>query len=158
MAGVGVKTRRAASPAKRPWGLDAGSGHVRIVEVREDSCMRRCAAVRLARMGLTVRCRGDGPSAEVVAQASETLALLASPARLQIVWFIGDEEADVTSLTQALGLAGPAVSQHLTKLRLAGVVASRHEGRRRLYRVADPQVVALTRQIIGIHGYQPSPR
>jgi len=77
---------------------------------------------------------------------------------LQIVWFIGDEEADVTSLTQALGLAGPAVSQHLTKLRLAGVVASRHEGRRRLYRVADPQVVALTRQIIGIHGYQPSPR
>lgn len=31
-------------------------------------------------------------------------------------------------------------------------------GRRRLYRVADPQVVALTRQIIGIHGYQPSPR
>ena len=110
------------------------------------------------RMVATVQCWGEGPSAEVMAQASETLALLASPARLQIVWFIGDDEADVTSLTQALGLAGPAVSQHLTKLRLAGVVASRQEGRRRVYRVADPQVVELTRKVVGIHGYLPSAR
>lgn len=112
VAGVGVKdATRSVAPAKRPWGLDAGSGHVRIVEVGKTLVCAGAQLSRLARMGLTVRCRGDGPSAEVVAQASETLALLASPARLQIVWFIGDEEADVTSLTQALGLAGPAVSQ-----------------------------------------------
>ena len=98
----------------------------------------------------------DRPPPGVVAQASETLSLLASPVRLQIVWLIGDGEADVSSLTQALGSAGPAVSQQLTKLRLAGVVQARREGRRQMYRVIDAQVVALARQAIDLHGDLPT--
>lgn len=87
----------------------------------------------------------------VVSQACETLSLLASPTRLRIVWAIGDGESDVSTLAADLGAAGPAVSQQLTKLRLAGIVRARRDGRRQLYRVAEPEVIALARQALALH-------
>ncbi|OIK25280.1 ArsR/SmtB family transcription factor [Streptomyces malaysiense] len=42
-------------------------------------------------------------------------------------------EADVTTLTEACGAARPAVSRHLARLRLAGLVDTRKEGRRVVY-------------------------
>ncbi len=38
-------------------------------------------------------------------------------------------------------------SQHLGKLRLAGVITARREGRRQIYTVDDPHVLALIDQI-----------
>ncbi|MEU6770493.1 metalloregulator ArsR/SmtB family transcription factor [Streptomyces sp. NPDC046759] len=73
------------------------------------------------------------PSAEVLAEAAAAFGLLASPARLHIVWVLIQGESDVTGLAERVGGALPAVSQHLTKLKLAGLVRSRREGRRQVY-------------------------
>ncbi|MEU1403683.1 metalloregulator ArsR/SmtB family transcription factor [Streptomyces sp. NPDC005728] len=73
------------------------------------------------------------PSAEVLTEAAAAFGLLASPARLHIVWALAQGESDVTGLAERVGGALPAVSQHLTKLKLAGLVRSRREGRRQVY-------------------------
>jgi DNA-binding transcriptional ArsR family regulator len=49
------------------------------------------------------------------------------------MWLLSAGEYDVGSLAAALEVARPAASQHLGKLRLAGLVTVRREGRRALY-------------------------
>ncbi|MFI1356650.1 ArsR/SmtB family transcription factor [Streptomyces sp. NPDC020898] len=91
----------------------------------------------------------DDPSAEVLAEAAGAFGLLASPARLHIVWVLAQGESDVTGLAERVGGALPAVSQHLTKLKLAGLVGSRREGRRQVYFVDDPDIVTVVRLLVG---------
>ncbi|UNO43960.1 metalloregulator ArsR/SmtB family transcription factor [Streptomyces sp. MST-110588] len=89
------------------------------------------------------------PSAAVLTEAAATFGLLASPARLHIVWVLAQGESDVTGLAARVGGALPAVSQHLAKLKLAGLVRSRREGRRVVYLVDDPDVVSVVRMLVG---------
>ncbi|WP_069174210.1 ArsR/SmtB family transcription factor [Streptomyces griseus] len=89
------------------------------------------------------------PPAGVLAEAAAAFGLLSSPARLHIVWALAQGESDVTGLAERVGGALPAVSQHLTKLKLAGLVRSRREGRRQVYFVGDPDVVAVVRAMVG---------
>lgn len=77
------------------------------------------------------------PGAVQVERAAEVLGLLADRTRLALMHTLGKGEADVTTLTDAVGAARPAVSQHLAKLRLAGLVTSRREGRRVVYALRD---------------------
>ncbi|MFF7190102.1 ArsR/SmtB family transcription factor [Streptomyces sp. NPDC008222] len=91
------------------------------------------------------------PPAEVWSEAAAAFGLLASPARLHIVWALAQGESDVTGLAERVGGALPAVSQHLTKLKLAGLVRSRREGRRQVYFVdtADgADVVTVVRLVV----------
>ncbi|WP_280854099.1 metalloregulator ArsR/SmtB family transcription factor [Streptomyces sp. SAI-041] len=52
-------------------------------------------------------------------------------------------------LADRVGGALPAVSQHLAKLKLAGLVRSRREGRRQVYYVDDPDIVTVVRVMVG---------
>ena len=79
--------------------------------------------------------------------ASLTFDLLSVPGRLHLVWLLSSEELDVTSLAAATGATIPATSQQLAKLRAAGVVSARRDGRRQLYRADDPHIVSLIGQI-----------
>ncbi|GAB2825934.1 ArsR/SmtB family transcription factor [Streptomyces daliensis] len=95
---------------------------------------------------------GDGfedPPAAVLAEAAATFGLLASSARLHIVWALAQGESDVSGLAERVGGALPAVSQHLAKLKLAGLVRSRREGRRVVYLVDDPDVVSVVQLLVG---------
>ncbi|GAA3013127.1 metalloregulator ArsR/SmtB family transcription factor [Kitasatospora albolonga] len=74
--------------------------------------------------------RDDGERLDV---AATILSLLADRTRLALLRQLGLGEADVTTLTEACGAARPAVSQHLAKLRLAGLVTTRKDGRRVVY-------------------------
>src|SRR5262249_1993823 len=74
--------------------------------------------------------------------------LLASTARLHIMWALSEGESDVTHLADRVGGALPAVSQHLSKLKLAGLVRARREGRRQVYYVDDPDVVTVVRLMV----------
>ncbi len=81
---------------------------------------------------------------EQFALAAELLALLGDRTRLVLLHALADDEADVTTLTERCGAARPAVSQHLARLRLAGWVSTRKEGRRVIYSLRDghlPRVV-----------------
>ncbi|AEW95787.1 MULTISPECIES: ArsR/SmtB family transcription factor [Streptomycetaceae] len=89
------------------------------------------------------------PPADLLQEAAAAFGLLASPARLHIVWVLAQGECDVTGLAERVGGALPAVSQHLAKLKLAGLVRSRREGRRQVYLVDDPDVVTIVRLMVG---------
>ncbi|MET8951972.1 metalloregulator ArsR/SmtB family transcription factor [Streptomyces sp. NPDC004533] len=101
----------------------------------------------------------EDPSAEVLAEAAAAFGLLASPARLHIMWALSQRESDVTHLADRVGGALPAVSQHLAKLKLAGLVRSRREGRRQVYYVDDPDIATVVRVMLGqltVRSYQAS--
>src|SRR5580704_12058309 len=66
----------------------------------------------------------------VLQRAAATFGLLASTMRLHIVWLLAQGESDVGTLAERTGGTLQAVSQHLAKLKLAGLVESRREGRR----------------------------
>ena len=81
-------------------------------------------------------------------RAAATFGLLASTVRLQIVWMLAGGEADVGTLAERTGGTLQTISQHLAKLKLAGLVQSRREGRRQVYLVDDPGLVAIVRQMV----------
>ncbi|MFI8071804.1 ArsR/SmtB family transcription factor [Streptomyces sp. NPDC086033] len=91
----------------------------------------------------------EDPSADVLTEAAAVFGLLASAARLHIMWALSQGESDVTHLADRVGGALPAVSQHLAKLKLAGLVRSRREGRRQVYYVDDPDIVTVVRVMVG---------
>ena len=62
-------------------------------------------------------------------------AVLADPNRRRILDLLRDRERPVGELVAALSVSQPAVSKHLRVLREAGVVKSRVDAQRRLYRV-----------------------
>ena len=90
----------------------------------------------------------DDPSPQLLQQAAASFGLLASTMRLHIVWVLSQGEADVGTLADRVGGTLQAVSQHLAKLKLAGMVSNRREGRRQVYGVDDPQVATLVRLMV----------
>lgn len=88
------------------------------------------------------------PSAAQVDAAVTALRMLADPTRLRLLWVLRDGEHDVTTLTAAVRAARPAVSQHLGKLLLAGLVSTRRDGRRVLYRARGGHVRRLVTEVL----------
>ncbi len=89
----------------------------------------------------------QSPTASQLQSASETFAMLATPTRLHLVWLLAQRDQDVGSLAEQVGVPIAAVSQHLAKLRLTGLVSAHRHGRRQVYSVDDPHVVVLVDQI-----------
>jgi DNA-binding transcriptional ArsR family regulator len=85
-----------------------------------------------------------GPQLRV---AAATFDLLSAPTRLHLMWLLAQGEHDVGSLAARTGGTVALVSQHLAKLRLAGLVTARRDGRRQIYAVEDPHVITLIDQI-----------
>ncbi len=54
--------------------------------------------------------------------------MLSDVTRVRLLWSLADRELSVTDLAETVGKAGPAVSQHLAKLRMARLVRTRREG------------------------------
>src|SRR5437870_241015 len=73
------------------------------------------------------------PDAAHIEAAVTALRMLADGTRLRLMWLLRDREYDVSSLVAAVPAARPAVSQHLGKLLLAGLVSMQRDGRRALY-------------------------
>ncbi|MFB9180717.1 ArsR/SmtB family transcription factor [Dactylosporangium sucinum] len=83
------------------------------------------------------------PNDEQVHLAAEGFRLLADPTRIKILWALLQGESSVACLAELVGAAPTAVSQHLAKLRLAGLVRGRREGTFVHYSAADTHVRAL---------------
>jgi len=86
------------------------------------------------------------PDRDAFADAAEVFQLLSTPVRLHLLWFLSNDEVDVTTLVAAVGGTKAGISQHLAKLHLAGWINRRREGRRVLYRVSDNHIVTLVHQ------------
>ncbi len=63
--------------------------------------------------------------------------------RLQLLEHVGQGEQSVETLATTTGLSFANASQHLMQLRRAGLVESRREGKRVLYRLTDNSIVTL---------------
>ncbi|MFF3909642.1 ArsR/SmtB family transcription factor [Streptomyces sp. NPDC001848] len=99
-------------------------------------------------MAKTVGDFGD-PPADVLEEAAAAFGLLASTSRLHIMWALSQGECDVSHLADRVGGALPSVSQHLSKLKLAGLVRARREGRRQIYYIGDPDIATVVRLMVG---------
>jgi DNA-binding transcriptional ArsR family regulator len=94
------------------------------------------------------------PSGERVEAAASAFRLLGDPTRLRILWLLCGGETDVTAVTRKVGAARPAVSQHLAKLRLSGLVVTRREGRRVLYQASGAHVRRLVAEAFESAGHR----
>lgn len=74
---------------------------------------------------------------EQLALAADSLRHLADPTRLHLLRLLARGEQDVSTLTAQVTASRASVSQHLGRLRLAGLVQARRDGRRMLYRVTS---------------------
>jgi len=75
--------------------------------------------------------------------ALRALQVLGDPQRFAIVGLLRDGERSVGDLVDHLHLTQPAVSKHLRILKAAGVVRSRADAQRRLYRIRPEPLAEL---------------
>jgi DNA-binding transcriptional ArsR family regulator len=72
---------------------------------------------------------------------------LAEPRRRRILELVRDEELTAGEIAASFDVTRPAVSQHLSVLRHAGLLEERREGTKRLYR-ARPEGLADVREFL----------
>lgn len=65
------------------------------------------------------------------------LRVLSHPVRLKIIEILSSGELCVKRLEEILGISQPSVSQHLSRLRYAGLIESERRGHLVCYRLAD---------------------
>lgn len=96
------------------------------------------------RMRADTRAGSDpaGPelSDAAAAVAVESFRMLADETRLQLLWALADGERSVADLSRIVDRPPSAVSQHLAKLRLTRLVATRRQGNRIFYRLENMHV------------------
>jgi DNA-binding transcriptional ArsR family regulator len=88
------------------------------------------------------------PSEAQARAAAATFAMLSDPTRLKLLWLLGDAQLDVGTLAAEAGTTPTVASQHLAKLRLAGLVRQQVDGRRRLYSANGMHLRALIREAL----------
>jgi DNA-binding transcriptional ArsR family regulator len=86
--------------------------------------------------------------------AATGFALLSDPSRLRVLWVLAHGPADVSTLAGLTGVSATAVSQHLAKLRLAGLVEAQRDGRRQIYSVRGGHVRRLVLEALGHADHQ----
>jgi DNA-binding transcriptional ArsR family regulator len=74
---------------------------------------------------------------QFVELAVEIFTMLADATRVRIILALSDGELSVNTLADVVEKSPAAVSQHLAKLRLARIVATRHHGTRVFYRLEN---------------------
>lgn len=85
-----------------------------------------------------------------------SFSLLADATRVRMLWVLRNDGLDVASLAQAAGCRATVASQHLSKLRLAGLVEGTRDGRRIVYRLRGGHVHRLLAEALFHAGHQVS--
>jgi len=89
------------------------------------------------------------PDGQFVELAVEVFAMLAEATRVRIVLALRDHgELSVNHLADIVDKSPAAVSQHLAKLRLARIVATRQEGQRVFYRMENEHAAQMVSDAI----------
>jgi DNA-binding transcriptional ArsR family regulator len=78
---------------------------------------------------------------EITRLQADTLKVLSSPLRLEILHRLADGPLEVSRIAAAIGATQPNASQHLSVLRAAGLVESDRHGREIRYGLVDPEVI-----------------
>jgi len=95
------------------------------------------AHTTLPERGEDSRERSPAPAVDArFERGAELLRALSHPARLKIIEVLSGGELCVKGLEEILGIPQPSVSQHLSRLRYAGLIESERRGHLVCYRLA----------------------
>ena len=83
------------------------------------------------------------PKREIFASLARIGTVLSSPTRIEFLELLAQSERSVEQLAVLTGTAFANTSQHLQKLRQAGLIVGRKEGQYVFYRLAGDEVVGL---------------
>jgi len=86
----------------------------------------------------------ENPKRTLFARFAETAKALGHGRRLEILELLAQGERSVEALAERVGLSIANASQHLRLMHRTGLLASRRDGKRILYRLNDPSVLELT--------------
>lgn len=74
---------------------------------------------------------------------ADKLKVLAHPHRLCIVKGLIDKKCNVSKIQECLELPQSTVSQHLAKLKAAGIIVGERKGLEICYSVVDPEIIEI---------------
>jgi len=89
-------------------------------------------------------------------QAATLMKQLSSPARLMILCALDEAELSVTEMNNKVPLSQSALSQHLAKLRSAGLVVTRKEKQTVFYRLQGSEVTQIINVLKKIYCPEPN--
>jgi DNA-binding transcriptional ArsR family regulator len=89
------------------------------------------------------------PTADIVDRTCDLLRILSDPTRLRLLYALSQGESSVACLAEIVGANPTTVSQHLSKLRLSGIVKARRQGTFMFYTVVDPTVRQVLESVLG---------
>ena len=84
--------------------------------------------------------------------AANFLKALGNEGRLNILCYLTSGPKSVMALEKLLDSRQAAVSQHLARLRLEGLVEARREGQAIFYSIRDPKVTAAIKCLAALYG------
>jgi ArsR family transcriptional regulator len=85
---------------------------------------------------------------DTLARLTTVFKLLADESRIKIVMALAqDGEVHVSALCKMLNQSQPAVSHHLTLMRLTGLVSYRREGKNNYYRLESGHICELLEKV-----------
>lgn len=90
----------------------------------------------------------ETPTEAQVTVAVDTFRMLADATRVRVLWALLEGERSVAELAELAGTRPSAVSQHLSKLRLARLVTTRRSGNRIYYAADDGHLGRLLREAL----------
>jgi ArsR family transcriptional regulator len=72
--------------------------------------------------------------------------------RFRVIEFLGEDEKCVCDIIEFLGKEQTLVSHHLKALRDCGIVLTRRDGKKIMYRISDPTIIEVLDKIKEISG------
>lgn len=81
-------------------------------------------------------------------EISEKLKAIAHPYRLCIVKGLIDGKCNVTKMQQCLNIPQSTVSQHLAKLKAAGIIKGERNGLEICYKVVDKDIINIVNTLL----------
>ncbi len=88
---------------------------------------------------------------EKVSEATQGLRAIAHELRLSVLCLLLNEPMCVQELMEATGAAQSNLSQHLSKMRLLGILANEKRGQQVFYRIANPDFAELVHALRKIY-------
>ncbi len=88
---------------------------------------------------------------ELVQEVATVLKALSTPIRLRIVCELCTQPRTVSELIQITAVRQTLVSQQLATLRELGIIASRRDGTKMIYRIADENAIKIVSSLCEIY-------
>lgn len=86
---------------------------------------------------------------KILAEKAELFKNIAHPARLCILaMLIKEEQSNVTDIQCCLDIPQPTISQHLAKLKAAGILTAERNGTEIIYKFKNEEIKKLILQIL----------